>query len=174
MEYQEIYAEFILLLHEKTVSQDKLSILRSGYISVKTISGKRYSYLQYRTDGKLLSEYIHEEDLPAVRDELSQRAMLSERLSVVNEQLNKLKAAARVLSGSLYRKLTTLRRCVELDSMPVHERQKSLAFANAMTALEGIPASSDTDKNLSQWARGKYSFQESYKNTLRAYHLAEI
>ena len=174
MEYQEIYDEFTFLLHDKVESQNELSKLKNGYISTKTISGKKYSYLQYRIDGKLLSEYIREENLPAVRDELNQRTIILERLREINERLSKLESAACMLNESLYHKLTTLRRCAELDAMPVCERQKSLAFANAITALEGLPVSSETEKNLYQWANGNYSFQESYTNTLRAYYLTEI
>ena len=51
---------------------------------------------------------------------------------------------------------------------------KSLAFGSAMTALEGIPTSEETENNLSRWANGDLSFQESYLNTLKAYHLAEV
>jgi serine protease inhibitor len=61
-----------------------------------------------------------------------------------------------------------------MEAMPLDERIKSLAFSNAMTALEGIPASVEIENNLSLWANGDFSFQESYLNTLRTYHLAEV
>jgi len=53
-------------------------------------------------------------------------------------------------------------------------RKKSLEFGNAMTALEGIPAGKDTEKNLSLWASGKYSFKDGYLKTLTKYHLIEV
>jgi hypothetical protein len=70
--------------------------------------------------------------------------------------------------------LINLRRCAALEIMPFEEREKSLAFGSAMTALEGIPVSEATEKNLSRWASGDFSFQESYLNTLKAYRLSEV
>jgi serine protease inhibitor len=61
-----------------------------------------------------------------------------------------------------------------MEAMPLDEREQSLAFSSAMAALEGIPASEETEKNLTLWANGEFGFQESYLNTLRAYHLAEV
>jgi len=61
-----------------------------------------------------------------------------------------------------------------MEAMSSEERMKSLAFGSAMTALEGIPTSEETENNLSRWANGDLSFQESYLNTLKAYHLAEV
>jgi len=61
-----------------------------------------------------------------------------------------------------------------MDSMPVEMRKKSLEFGNAMTALEGIPASDYTNESLSLWAMGKYSFKDSYIRTLEKYNLIEV
>ena len=71
MKYQELHSEYAVLLREKTDCQKALAVLKTGYISIKTISGKKYAYLQYRVDGKLVSEYIKADDLPKVRDELN-------------------------------------------------------------------------------------------------------
>ena len=61
-----------------------------------------------------------------------------------------------------------------MDSMPVDARRKSLEFGNAMTALEGIPASEDTETALSLWAMGQYSFTDGYLQTLAKYRLIEV
>jgi len=174
MKYQELYDEYAFLLQERIEHIKTLSMLREGYISIKTISKKKYAYLQYRVDGKLLSEYICEENLPLIQNELKERSRILERLRFIGERLSKLEKAAGILDGNLYRKLVTLRRCATVEALPFEEREKSLAFANAMTALEGIPASMETEKNLRRWACGDYSFQESYKNIIRTYKLAEV
>jgi hypothetical protein len=174
MLYQEIQIEYITLLRDKTTCQSSLAALKDGYISIKTISNKKYAYLQRRVDGKLVSEYVGEENLLKIRGELDERARLAKRIGDIDGRLDKIEAAANILDGGLRRNLVTLRRCAEMESMPVSERSKSLAFGSAMTALEGIPVSAETEQNLSRWANGNYSFQESFLNTLRAYNLAEV
>jgi hypothetical protein len=174
MEYQELYNEYATLLRDRAECQNNLALLKDGYISTKTISGNKYAYLQYRVNGKLLSEYVKDDHLPEVRTELDKRAVLLNRINEIGERLEKVESAAGILDKSLRRKLIILRRCAAMETMTFEEREKSLAFGSAMTALEGIPTSADTEKNLSRWAIGDLSFQESYLNTLRAYHLAEV
>ena len=174
MEYQELTNEYASLLQEKADCKNSLALLKDGYISTKTISGKKYAYLQYRVDGKLSSEYVREDHLPRIRAELDERAHVLERIREIDRRLEKIEAAADILDKGLRSKLITLRRCAAMEAMPIGERIKSLAFGSAMTALEGIPVSEETEKNLSRWANGDLSFQESYLNTLRAYHLAEV
>ena len=174
MQYQELYNEYASLLRDKTECQIKLALLKDGYISTKTISGKQYTYLQHRVGGKLSSEYVKEEQLSGVRAELDERVRILENIRETTLRLEKIEAAAAILDSGLSRKLITLRRCAVMETMPIEERKKSLAFGSAMTALEGIPASEETEKNLSRWANGDTSFQESYLNTLQAYHLAEV
>jgi len=174
MAYRELHNEYVSLLRDKTNCQNALAALKDGYISTKTISGKKYTYLQYRVDGKLSSEYVREEHLPEIRAELDERTRILEKIRGIDARLEKIEAAADILDNSLRRELITLRRCAAMEAMPYDERGKSLAFGSAMTALEGIPASAETEKNLTRWANGEVSFQESYLNTLRAYHLAEV
>jgi len=174
MEYQELYNEYASLLQDKASHQKRLVSLKDGYISTKTISGKKYTYLQYRVDGKLSSEYVREDHLPEVLAELDARAGILGNIREIDGRLEKIEAAANILNENLRRKLVTLRRCAAMEAMPLDVRAKSLAFGNAMTALEGIPASEETEKNLSRWANGDLSFQESYLNTLRTYHLSGV
>jgi hypothetical protein len=174
MEYQDLYNEYSLLLKNKNDCQNRLTVLKDGYISNKTISGKKYAYLQCRINGKLSSEYIREDCLSGIQAELSERAQILDKIREINSRLLKIENAADILNRDLHRRLVTLRRCAIMETLPFGERTKSLAFGNAMTALEGIPASKETEKNLLRWANGDMSFQESFMNTLRAYHLSEV
>jgi hypothetical protein len=173
MKYKELYDEYNSFLSQQREHIEISRTLRDGYISTKTISGKQYAYLQKRVDGKLNSEYIKEDMLPEVQSELQKRGEIEKAISQASEHLTRLEAAAKVLDKSLYHKLIILRRCSLMDSMPVDIRKKSLEFGNAMTALEGIPASEDTEKTLSLWAIGQHSFKDSYLQTLRKYNLIE-
>jgi hypothetical protein len=174
MDYQELYNEYASLLLDKIEYSNSISLLKNGYISIKTISGKKYAYLQYRINGKLLSEYIKEDYLPEVRAELDKRAELTGRIHEIDERLEKIEAAAGILDKSLQRKLIIRRRCAAMELMSAGEREKSLAFGRAMAALEGIHASEVTEMNLSRWVIGNLSFRESYLNSLRKNHLAEV
>ena len=174
MAYQELRDEYVSLLREEADCQNVLATLKDGYVSIKTISGKKYAYLQYRVAGKLSSEYIREEQLPKIRAELDERVRILERVREIDARLEKIETAANILDKNLRRNLNILRRCTAMDVMPFEKREESLAFGSAMTALEGIPASPEAEKNLLRWANGESSFQESYLNTLRAYHLSGV
>ncbi|MCL2337654.1 MAG: hypothetical protein FWC60_09565, partial [Firmicutes bacterium] len=167
-------SEYTSLLNKKADCHKQIAVLKEGYISTKTIAGKKYAYLQYRVDGKLFSEYIKNENLPGVRAELDQRAATLSRIHEIDGRLDKIEAAAGILAKDLRRKMIIHRRCAAMETMSFGEREKSLAFSSAMTALEGIPASEESELNLSRWAKGELSFQESYLQTLRTYHLAEV
>jgi hypothetical protein len=124
-------------------------------------------------NGKLISKYIRDDNLPKIRDELDKRAKLKSKTNEIDDKLDKIEAAASILDSSLRRYLATLRRCAAMEAMTLVERSKSLAFGGAMAALEGIRASEETEANLACWAIGDFSFQDSYLNTLRAYHLMD-
>lgn len=174
MKYKELYDEYNDLLSQKDGYLRTASSLKDGYISTKTISGKRYSYLQKRVDGKLNSEYIREDALPQVKSELQRRVEIGTAVDRIEEQLNRLETAVKVLDKALHHKLVVLRRCSVMDIMPMSMRKRSLEFGNAMTALEGIPASGDTETMLSLWAAGQQSFRDGYLQTLSKYHLIEV
>ena len=174
MKYKELYDEYNTLLNVRSDYLQTTAGLRDGYISNKTISGKQYSYLQKKIDGKLNSEYIKEDLLPQVKKELQKRAHIEKEIIGADEQLDRLEAAVGMLDKALYHKLVILRRCAAMDAMPVDMRKKSLEFGNAMTALEGLPASEDTENALSRWAIGQYSFRDGYLQALTKYHLIEV
>jgi len=174
MAYKELYDEYFALLQERTNCQIKLSELKDGYISTKTISGKKYPYLQYRLKGKLYSEYVGEKRLPHVSTKIAERTKLIGQVSKLSIRLEKIESAAKILDDILYRKLVVMRQCAAMEVMPVDERGKTLAFGKAMAALEGIPPSEETNQNLEHWANGDFSFKESYMKTLRTYNLVEV
>jgi len=174
LKYQEIFNEYNSLLAKRIGFLETARNLREGYISTKSISGKQYYYLQKKTDNKISSEYVREDMLPQVKSELQKRGEIEIAVKQTDEQLDRLESAANVLDKALYRKLVILRRCSVMDAMPAEQRRKSLLFGNAMTALEGIPASADTENALSLWTAGQRSFRDGYLQALVKYHLIEV
>ena len=174
MKYKEIYDEYLSLLSLWSVCMETSSSLKDGYISTKTISGKKYSYLQKMVDGKINSEYIKVEMLPQVKSELQRRDEIKKEINHINDQLNRLETAAKVLDKSLHHKLIIRRRCSLMDSMPVEIRKKSLSFGNAIAAIEGLPTSDETEQSMYLWATGQHSFMDGYMNVLAKYNLVEV
>jgi len=134
----------------------------------------RYFGKVFLDESEISSEYVKADMLPQIKSELQQCVEIEKAIEDTNDELNRLEAAAMVLNKSLYHKLIILRRCSVMDSMPVDMRKKSLEFGNAMTALEGIPASEDTEETLSLWAEGQYSFTDGYLKILIKYRLIEV
>jgi hypothetical protein len=60
-----------------------------------------------------------------------------------------------------------------MDALPVVKRQEALLFSDAMTALEGLCAKTETDKSLRLWARGEGSYTDIYMNALVHYQVVE-
>ena len=70
--------------------------------------------------------------------------------------------AAKNHDGNQSRISFFLQQCAEMDAMPMEKRQEALSFAKAMTALEGLPAKEETEKNLQLWAKGEKRFVDFY------------
>ena len=80
----------------------ELESLPNGYISKKYIHGKTYFYLQYKSNGKLISKYIKEEDLSLLEEQLQKRKALEEELKELykkEKNLNSLSPTTLELSG---------------------------------------------------------------------------
>lgn len=82
-----------------------------------------------------------------------------------------METAAKNFDRNQYRISFFLQQCAEMDALPIEKRKDALAFARAMTALEGLPAKEETEKNLQLWARGEKKFADFYIKSLKAYHI---
>lgn len=77
--------EFDRLNREEVVYLQNLQELPKGCISKKKIKGKEYCYREYQEGGKLVSQYISEEDLPKLEAQLKRRKSLEDALSRINK-----------------------------------------------------------------------------------------
>ena len=84
-----------------------------------------------------------------------------------------METAAKNFDRNQYRISFFLQQCAEMDALPIEKRKDALAFARAMTALEGLPAKEETEKNLQLWARGEKKFADFYIKSLKAYHILD-
>jgi hypothetical protein len=170
------FDDFFTQYHDLTVQllqkQKHLSDLPDGYISEKKISGKSYSYLQKRVNGKMQSRYLSAEEVSVVRQALSLRNQLQEDLDSLSKRIEALEKAAKILDSSLLHQMISLKQCMQMDHLPVNIRKSSLSFANAMLALEGVVPKPDAISHLVAWSEGRNSFSEGYQAVLNKYKLA--
>ena len=57
--------------------------------------------------------------------------------------------------------------------MPIEKRKDALSFARAMTALEGLHAKEETEKDLQLWAKGEKRFADFYMEVLQGYSVID-
>ena len=173
MRYFELLNEYRDLLHADVQLRTQLQAIPKGYVTTKRIAGKDYYYLQYSAQGKKKSEYLREEDAASIRYAIAQREPLKMQLEELRKDQLRLESAARILDAGLYRALLFLKQCAEMDALPVAKRQEALLFSDAMTALEGLSAKPETDRNLQLWARGEGSYTDIYMKALVHYQVVE-
>lgn len=173
MKYQEIYNEYTLLINNYSKIRFELQSLPKGSIVKKTIAKREYHYLQYTSYGKKRTEYIREPEVEELRSKLIRSEELKEKIKFISADMLRLEQAAEILDYTLSRTFCFMRQCAEMDAMPIAKRAEALSFASAMTALEGIPAQKDTDKNLKAWAAGEKAFADFYIPTLQRYGVME-
>lgn len=80
------------------------SLPKKGYIAEKTINGKKYFYLQYLENGKVISKYIKKDELEAVRKQIERRKELEKEIKKAQESaknLSKLSINSNSLTGYL-------------------------------------------------------------------------
>ncbi len=173
MRYQELLDEYRSLLEQDTKIQCQLSEIPKGYLVVKKISGKEYHYLQYTHQGKKKSDYVVQSHVEPLRAAISQREPLKTRQEELRKEQLRLEQAAAILDTSLSRLFFFWKQCAQMDAMPLEKRPEALSFAKAMTALEGLPARQETERNLDRWAKGEVGFSEFYLPTLQEYRVVE-
>ena len=174
MKYQELVDEYRHLLQRDVQLQKRMQQIPRGYIVKKRISGKDYYYLQYSFQGKKKSEYIHDQDVAAIREAITDREPLRQEIEHNRAEQERLEKAAQILDIGLYRLLRCLKQCAAMDAMPLTKRPQALSFAKAMTALEGLPAQEETETGLQLWSVGKKSFADVYLKAMHKYGIVEV
>ena len=81
---------------------------------------------------------------------------------LIETDLLKLENMAKTIDKSLSFKFQLLRQCADMDSLPLEKRGEALAFARAMTALEGTSTCEEVESGLAAWIIGQKSFFEVY------------
>ena len=160
--------------YKKSLSQrsDIISLLDQlpdGYISEKTINGTKQHYLQKRVGKKIIGKHISSGELSSVRLGLSRRESLDKELKAVEERLDSIEAASKLISHNLYKRILLLKACMPMENLSTDAKVRASSFAEAMNAIEGIPATSEMKSNINAWHSGEISFLSLYEATLKKY-----
>ena len=161
--------EYKKLLVKISNIKNELALLPEGYISEKTINGTKQYYLQKRVGKRVVGKHISSGELSGVRSGLSKRESYKKDLTVMEERLVSIEAASKLVSHDLYKRLLLLKACMPMETLSTEARVRASSFADAMNAVEGIPATSEMKSNISAWHSGEISFLSLYEATLKKY-----
>lgn len=164
-----VLAEYKDLLERKLEMETELQSLVQGYISNKTIKGKTYCYLQNRVDGKLTSRYLKSEEVDVVTEQIARRKECEAELPKLKARLSELEQAAGLLGKNISRQLMLLKLNAGMDRLTAEQKRRSSSFASAMNAVEGIPVSEQTARDIAAWQNGIKPFLSIFEETLKRY-----
>ena len=161
--------EYNKLLSRIADIKNELAFLPDGYISEKTINGTKQYYIQKRVGKTVVGKHISSAELSSVRYGLSKKESLEKELVVIEERLVSIEAASKLLSHNLYKRLLLLKACAPMEALSADAKVHASSFAEAMNAIEGIPATEEMKSNISAWHSGEISFLSLYEATLKKY-----
>lgn len=164
-----VLSEYKDLLERKLELETELQSLVQGYISNKTIKGKTYCYLQNRVDGKLTSQYLKSEEVNKITEQIVRRKQCEAELPKLKTRLSELEQAAELLGKNISRQLMLLKLSTGMDNLTAEQKKRSSSFAGAMNAVEGIPVSEQTARDIVAWQSGNKPFLSIFEATLKRY-----
>lgn len=74
--------------HKIKELEDKIKEYPQGTIVIKTIRGKKRTYLQWREDGKTKSKYLKDNEIDTVKETISERQSLEKKLKELKQSEN--------------------------------------------------------------------------------------
>lgn len=171
----ELTKEYEDLLRQREKIKRNFASAVQGYISKKKINGKEYCYLQTRSGDKITSKYLKRSEVDAVTAQIALRKEYERALPAISKRLREIETATKTLDAALYRRLLVLKVSVGMDELAPEEKEKCLSFADAMTAIEGVPVSEETQQDLENWKEGGCTFLAAFENTLQRHGIpAEV
>ena len=164
-----IINEYNDLLEKLQDMKSQIDTFPQGYISKKTIKGKQYFYIQNRVNDKVVSKYIKEDNIEIVSLELKLSKKYKAEIPQIENRLLELEQAAKLIDKKLSRELMLLKLSSNMDMLTTEQKDKSISFASAMNAIEGVYISDTTETKITEWKNGRKSFLTIFNETLAMY-----
>ena len=166
-----IISEYKKIITENEKIKENLKDLPKGYLSYKNIHNKTYCYMQHQQNGKIKSEYIKQEKVEDIKDKLQKRKKHEETLSKNKKRMKEIEKASKIIGGETNRVIMLLKLSEGMDALNREEREEAFKFADAITRMEGVPASEKTDSTIRKWVTGDESYFSLFLKTLKKYNL---
>lgn len=165
--YKTLITEYQSVLERIRHIEQQLQELPSGYISTKKINGRVYHYYQRRIQDKIVSKYLPDDKTDSMMLQIKLRKAYHAELKNLTKSKKAIESIASKLNRGLLSYFRLLDAAIGMDSLTKKERYESLTFADAMTAVEGVPASRETDNELTLWAESKQTYQDACIHILK-------
>jgi len=165
----DIIKEYKRLISRQSEIYSLLQTLPKGYISKKSINGKNYYYRQYRTGSSVSSHFIKSEQVSDLSKQMAMRKQLEEEKKTISCRISELEKAGSMISRSLYQKMRRVKLSEAMDTLSLQQRERSLSFSDALTAIEGVPVSEEAKQHQIDWKNGKITFDTLLTDTLIRY-----
>lgn len=161
--------EYRMLIDRKFNMENELLNLPIGYISSKTIKGKKQYYLQRREGTKIVGTYIRNDEVGDTIEKIERRKLILKELKEIDERLAQLEQAAKLIDKNLFCNLMVYKLSAGMDSLSGEEKERCSSFGTSMNAIEGVAVSQETFTEIDAWKNGNQSFLAVFENTLRRY-----
>ncbi len=161
--------EYKKLLDKYHKITSEVGCLPQGYISKKNIKGKQYFYLQTRKGGKIISRYIKSQDLRGMEEKILLYKRYKDELQQIEKRMLELEQAAKLIDKKLSRQFMLWKVSAGMDGLNQEQKSRSISFANAISAIEGVPISKTTEQNINEWKVGNKTFLSIFNETLMMY-----
>lgn len=161
--------EYKALIEKLNNLKNELAFLPVGYISKKTIKGKTQYYLQHREGTKITGSYIRAEEAETIAAKIERRKEISEQIVKIDERIGQLEKAAEIIGKDLFCTLMIYKLSSGMDGLSKTEKERCSSFGAAMNAVEGVPVSTDTNREITAWKNGSQTFISVFESTLRRY-----
>lgn len=166
---QDIIQEYRALTTKKAAISAQLRTLPKGYISKKNINGKEYYYQQYRIGSRIFSHFIKMEDVDTLSEKIALRKQLEKEKKTVSVRIRELEKASSIIDYSMYQRILRIKLVEAMDTLPMDQKERSLSFSEAMTAVEGVPVSEKVRQQQIAWKNGEITFDSLLVETLTHY-----
>ncbi len=166
-----IIFEYKSLISDYNNLKNTMENFPSGYISNKIIKGKVYYYLQSRMGGKINSRYLKADEVPLIRQQIEDSKKYKSKLIGIECRISELENAAKLIDKNLSRQLSLIKLTDGLDELSHEQKEKSISFASAMNAIEGVPASHKANIYIDEWKNGGRTYLSALQDVLKMYGL---
>ena len=167
--YDALLKEYRTLQSKKSKMIAELAVLARGSISVKTIKGNEYYYLQCRNGGHVVSRYLKSDEITPIKKDLAKRKRYEKELTGIDLRLGELEYAGRLIGRGLVQQMLRIKLASGMDSLSSVERQKAVSFGVALNAVEGIPATEQSASEVAAWCSGATSYLAAFDTILKRY-----